>query len=161
MEVRNIILILSSLCFIAFLLVVGAIYYFTAANTYPLKQVLFKPTELNEQTLIEFTVGEKRFGVGLSTYKAFYNRIASERSVPLVTSEMEASFQKQPPSSLVIQKEHTGDKTKTSDESPRQELQFSESGDLFRIKSDRQQKNGWLYFRYPGIYQQANEFFAH
>lgn len=185
-EARSLILILSSAVFIAFVAVVGWIYYFGSSGTYLLHDVLISPETLERSSFasyeaptkgvvpytfdkIEFVTGKKRgltpIIVTPQAYSTFYKWVAGERSLPVITEEMKGSFNLSPDSLTIFVRLYGN----SAAERVFQQIQFIEASDLFRIQplSFRQSVSStdnhlgeWIYFRYPGIYEHVLELFA-
>jgi hypothetical protein len=181
-EVRNLILMLSSAVFVAFIAVVGAVYYLGASGTYRLRDVLASPRTLENISFadskstasgresfvfnkIEFVSADMhgrnwgRFAVSLESYAAFYDRVSHERSVPIVTEDMIAQFSRIVPSTLTIFV------TEKGYENIFQQVQFIDGGDFFRVQLRSFAQPGewsemWIYFLHPGIYKEITELFA-
>lgn len=187
-EARNLILLLSSATFIAFLVVVGLVYYFSASGTYLLRDILVSPQTLEKNTFsdynpqthrpgkfiyskMEFVQSDKhgkgweRYLITLKQYARFHELVNNERSVPVVTKGMLDQFQTITPSILTIFVQGGGGEELSSNGKIFQQVQFLEGNDIFRVQFHPLQKTGstqeeWLYFRYPGIYEQAVEIFV-
>jgi hypothetical protein len=163
MEVRNLILMFSSAVFIAFIAVVGLIYFF-GSGTYLSRSILVAPqalekvTSSNQIEFIHYNVhgkGWSRFAVSLPAYAAFYDLLWSERSVAVVTDGMVSQFREMTPSTLTIFVNE-----REPSQSIFQQVQFIEGSDIFRIQLRKSQEQ-WVYFRYPGIYRHAMKLFTH
>src|SRR5690606_41160640 len=110
-EVQNLILMLSSAVFVAFVAVVGLVYYFGSSGTYLLRDILISPdaiqrisfTDYNPETgerapfifnKIEFIRAESRgrewgrYAVSKQSYEEFYNIVSYERSIPRISDAM-------------------------------------------------------------------------
>jgi hypothetical protein len=149
-EVRNLIFLLSSASFIAFLAVVGLIYYFGTSKTYLLSDILVSPKALEKAvSKLEFTdKGGIHLFVSLPAYAEFYDDISSERSVPVLTQEMTSPFNVATPSTLTIRAGKLF-----------QQVQFVKGLELFRVLQPGS-LGEWIYFRYPEIYEEAIRHFA-
>ena len=178
MDVRKLLLLLASASFIAFLAVVGLVYYFGTSGTYLLRDILVSPETLEQNSLthpegnfafnkIVFVRSEKHgqrwehFAVSPQVYKNFYKLMYSERSVPVITDTMVNQFNSIAPSTLMIfvQEEIVGE------EKIFQQVQFIDNGELFRVQfrpfqHTEMPRETWIYFRYPGIYEQVIALFA-
>jgi len=168
-EARNLILILSSASCIAFLVVVGLVYYFGSSGTFLLRNEMISPEALERISFseIEFTRAGKEkknwghFKVSMSAYRAFYKLVFSERSIPVLTDAMIAQFNSIRPSTLTILVRSRDNEEADCKEKILQEIQFVDSEGLFRIRFfSPQALEEWIYFRYPGIYEHVLELFA-
>lgn len=182
-EVQNLILMFSSAVFVAFLVVVGVVYYFGSSGTYLLRNILVSPETLEKVSFkdydpqtgkqgrfvfnkIEFVragmQGREwgRFAVSKQSYAEFYRRVSSQRSIPMLTDEIVAQFEQIAPSTLTIFA-----RMGENGETIFQQVQFLDQGDLFRVQlrhpiERRSPRDEWIYFRYPGIYQEVVKLFA-
>lgn len=177
-EIQNLIYMLGSAVVLAFVIVVGLAYYCESSGD-PLRSLLVSPKTLqkisssdkSEKTApyvfndIEFLQADlygKRWGhytVTLDKYTAFYKKIASLRSLQNVANDLAQSFEQSTPSTLTIHF-HSSD-----NETSFQRVQFLYHEDVFRVLLRPAIAKGgveeeWVYFRYPGIYQMALEFFS-
>ncbi|MCH9625864.1 MAG: hypothetical protein S4CHLAM123_10480 [Chlamydiales bacterium] len=187
-EVRNLILMLSSAIFIAFVVVVGFIYYLGSSGTYILSNILVSPETLERVSFsdydsqtgkqarfvfnkIEFVRADMqgkdwgRFAVSPQSYAAFYKQVSSLRSLPKVTDEMVNQFDLIIPSTLTILAQARDNEGPSQGTMIFQQVEFIDGGDLFRLRLhsrgdlDRG-KEEWIYFRSRGIYKKVIELFA-
>lgn len=182
-EVRNLILMLSSAVFVAFLTVLGLVFYFGSSGTYLLRNILIEPRTLEKISFsdrhpatgqqrgfifnkIEFERVDKegrgwgRFAVSLEGYATFYREISNERSLPVVTDEVVDQFRRIAPSSLII---FAQDSVKSEERKVIfQQIQLIDGGDIFRVQlhDPASSQEEWVYFRYPGIYKKAVDLFV-
>jgi hypothetical protein len=177
-EVRNLIFVLSSASFIAFLAVAALVYYLGSSGTYLLRNVLISPKTLKEHSFmgydpytrsnvafvldkIEFVPATKRggpFAVDMQAYTSFYKLVSAERSVPVLTDKMVAQFQASPASTLTIFARPSDNGGSLRGEKIFQQVQFSDRSELFRVQfrpseSSAAQTQEWIYFRYPEIHE--------
>ncbi|MCH9628042.1 MAG: hypothetical protein S4CHLAM2_16920 [Chlamydiales bacterium] len=174
-EVQNLILMLSSGVFVAFLVIAALLYFYGSSGTYLVRSILISPDALEHISFgseegssrfvfnkIEFVRAESlgkgwgRYAVSKQSYAAFYKLIAGERSLPHLSDEMIRGFETVAPSTLTIfvQPRDTG-----KNDALFQEVEFLDREDVFRIKM-RDEEETWVYFRYPEIYNRAIELFA-
>jgi len=181
-EVQNLILMLSSAVMIAFIVVVGLVYYFGSSGTYLLRDVLISPDALKRISFtdynpdsgdqsrfvfnkIEFVRAESRgkgwgrYAVSKQSYEAFYKLISNERSIPQISNEMILQFDRIVPSTLTIFIQARDNEGRAQDGTIFQQVEFLDKEDVFRVKM-RDSKDTWVYFRYPGIYNKVVELFA-
>lgn len=160
-EVRNLILMLSSALFIVFVVVVGLVYYFGSSGTYLLRNVLISPEAL-ERVFFDGKGASKK-AVSPQSYAAFYELVASERSLPHVTDGIVAQFDQIVPSTLTIFRAR--DNSEKGD-MVFQQIQFIDNGDLYRVQlrslnQDKPIQEEWIYFRTPGIYKKVFKLFGY
>lgn len=185
-EIRNLLLMLSTSFFVAFIFVVGLVYYFGSSGTYLMRDILVSPealkTVLSSEGVkdemyvfnkIEFIQADKqgkewgRFSVSWESYAAFYRDVASQRSLPVVTDEIIAQFEQTTLSTLTIFVRSRDNAASESMNSPMifQQVQFLDESDLFRVQlRSFDHRNApveeWAYFRKAGIYQKADKLFT-
>ncbi len=181
-EVQNLILMLSSAVFLAFLIVVGLVYYFGSSGTYLLRDVLISPDALKRISFsdydqetgerspfvfnkIEFIRAESRgrewgrYAVSKESYEEFYNLVSHERSIPQVSDQMIEQFETIVPSTLTIFVQARDNKGTRENGFIFQRVEFLDREDVFRVQM-RDSQGSWIYFSYPGIYNKVVELFA-
>jgi hypothetical protein len=181
-EVQNLILMLSSAVFVAFVAVVGLVYYFGSSGTYLLRDILISPdaiqrisfTDYNPETgerapfifnKIEFIRAESRgrewgrYAVSKQSYEEFYNIVSYERSIPRISDAMVEQFEIIVPSTLTIFVQARDNKGTQETGFIFQKVEFLDNEDVFRVQM-RDSQGTWVYFSYPGIYNKIVELFA-
>lgn len=184
-EVRNVILMLGSSIFVAFLAVVILVYYLGSSGTYLLRNILISPETLQRTSFVHYdpkTSKEARFifnkiefvraqsqgrqwgryAVSRASYAEFYKKVANERSLPLLTDERVQQFDLIVPSTLTIFVRGRDNFNTSGDGILFQQVQFLDQDDLFRVElpPGRYGKDQWVYFRHPGIYKIVVQLFA-
>lgn len=181
-EVQNLILMLSSAVFVAFVAVVGLVYYFGSSGTYLLRDILISPdaiqrisfTDYNPETgerapfifnKIEFIRAESRgrewgrYAVSKQSYEEFYNIVSYERSIPRISDATVEQFEIIVPSTLTIFVQARDNKGTQENGFIFQRVEFLDNEDVFRVQM-RDDQGTWVYFSYPGIYNKIVELFA-
>jgi hypothetical protein len=181
-EVQNLILMLSSAVFIAFIAVVALVYYFGSSGTHLLRDILISPDALKQISFtdydsdsgdrssfifnkIEFTRAESsgkewgRYGVSKQSYEEFYNLVSHERSIPKISDMMIEQFNQIVPSTLTIFVQARDNKGTRENGFIFQRIEFLDNEDVFRVQM-RDSQESWVYFSYPGIYNKVIELFA-
>ena len=185
-EVRNLIAMLGSSVVVAFIVVIGLVYYFGSSGTYLLRNVLVSPEALERISFetntgrqqrfvfnkIEFTLADAsgkgwgRYAVSKRAYADFYDDVEDLRSLPQLTDEIIAQFRTIAPSTLVIFVQAKDNMGSGKDGVMFQRIEFIDQGDIFRLQlrheqyEEGAQKEEWVYFRAPGIYQRVVNLFA-
>jgi hypothetical protein len=182
LSIRKPLFLLAATSFVAFLGVIALVYYFGSSGTYPLREILVPPETIEKSSwadqspkerfipnCIEFIrpskEGGERFAVTAHAYRAFYKLVYSERSLPVITDTMVNQFTIATPSTLTVYV--FSEKKRESAERGKflQQVQFIHGGELFRVQlrphpSIESPEERWIYFRYPGIYEQVVTLFT-
>jgi hypothetical protein len=187
-EVRNLLFLVTCASGFALLTVAALIYFWAPSKGYLARSILIAPETLVTQSFIEYRSlresktafvfnkiefthkenkanGWGRFVVPLQAYKDFYLLIFSEKSISELTEEIVAQFTLSVPSSLTIVLKPEDQETFYHGGKICQQIQFAGRGGLFRVQMHPSQSSDvpteeWVYFRYPGIYEQAVKLFA-
>lgn len=98
--------------------------------------------------------------VPVETYDTFYKKVASDRSVAVLTDEIKAVFGNGNPSVLSVNVRV--DKIESHNPSLAfTDVVFAENGDYYKVMLREASKGeGWAYFYHPGIYETAQQFFV-
>ncbi|MCC5832149.1 MAG: hypothetical protein JJU12_03805 [Chlamydiales bacterium] len=181
-EVQNLILMLSSAVFVAFIAVVALVYYFGSSGTYLLRDLLISPEALKRISFtdydpetgerspfvfnnIEFVRAERsgrdwgRYAVSKESYEEFYKLVSQKRSIPQISDEMISQFEIVAPSTLTIFVQARDNKGTREKGFVFQQVEFLDDADLFRVLM-RDSPGTWVYFTYPRAYNQVIELFA-
>ncbi len=160
----------------AMLLAWGMIHYYGASGSFNLRQVLLSPDvvsklsypEINRATgrkegyhfeRVEFLYFNdasrewKRKQLDLQTYHELFDQIVDDKSVTLISEELQTSFQRENPAILsivMIKDKEAGEAEKAM---VFQEVQIASTGDFYRVQL--REEGGdvrWAYFYHPGLY---------
>ncbi len=174
-EVQNLIFMLSSGVFVAFLIVAALVYFYGSSGTHRVRSILISPDALEKISFgnkegssrfvfnkIEFVRADShgkgwgRYAVSQQSYASFYKLVAGERSLPHISDEMIRQFDTIAPSTLTI---FVQPRDNDQHQAFFQEVEFLDQEDVFRVKIQGE-GDTWVYFRSPGIYNRAIELFA-
>lgn len=164
--------LLGSSVIVAILIVVGFVYYRGASGTHLLKNILVSPKTIEQISSqrkssfifdkIEFVRADAsgkswgRYAVNLQSYGKFFRMVENERSIPRLTDEMIRQFERSPFSTLTIYLRPSRQNAAVF----LQQVQFVDTGALFRVQRNIDDKEEWVYFSHPRIYQKVLELFS-
>lgn len=176
-QIRNLLLVFFSAIAFAGILSAFFLFNYGPSGKYTLRNTLLSPDllkdlsydDLNPKTggisrfvydKIEFihynesTKQKQSTAISPDKYKAFYQHIIADTSMPEVSDDIIALFD-QSAASLVV-------KTRTENPSAWQEtvktfqdVNIAYQGDYYRIELNETPSNIWVYFHHPKIYQLA------
>jgi hypothetical protein len=173
-EARNLLIMLGSAFFIAFVSIILLVRCYGASGTHNLGNLLVSPEQLqNDFTQTkkknpsflthqaEFILRDRfgknwaRYPVTAESYEIFFHEVKNENSIPK-PDEMEMHlFEKNAPSALIfLFSPRQGNKNSI------REIQFLEGSDLYRVHFENDSSSEWIYFRYPGIFDFVTRTFA-
>ncbi len=163
-EVQNLILMLSGAVFIAFIAVVGFVYFAGPSSSCTLRNTLVSPpTEDGGPFVVNKVEFQgKRWGrVTLSQekYGEFYRIVSKLKSIPEPSSELARQFELTTPSTLTITIQARENKRLVQDSVYFQRVEFLDQEDVFRVQL-QDGKGSWAYFRFPGVYKTVVGLFA-
>ncbi len=177
--IRNLllVLVLGALCAI---IAAGAVlYYFGPTGSYSLTNVLISPQVASELTYVDTSTSSGKqvryvfdrmeflyfnvekndwhhLEVDLPRYQKLYEMVSKATSMAEVPDHVRNSFSWENPAILTVVVRREGMDPSHAETKAFQEVQFSETGDYFRVQHrDQTAKEEWVYFYSPGIYQKV------
>lgn len=173
-QIRNLILLITSGVLCAFLLSGLLVYYYGPTGQYVVRNALLDPGVLprlayddhNSRFVFDsidfsyFDTAQKQWkhlAISPEHYRKFYSTIESDVSLEKVEQSVEALFNQVGAAtlSLKVRSEYKSE-TKTF-----QQVQLLNNGDYYRIQlREESSPTRWIYFRHPGIYNQALQLFT-
>lgn len=182
-EIRNILLILSAAVLFAVLLCVYMIYTYGPSGQYTVSNALIAPSVAETMDFFEPSAGktsaryvldsinfsyydrekkqvEKR-ALSPKIYEEFYDNIASDKSIPHASNDIEKLFTSPFIAKLVITVRNVNALQRQTELKTFQQVQFLEGSDYFRIQLHQQDiREHWIYIYHPGIYRDVINLFV-
>lgn len=183
-QIRNLLLVIFSGAFCAFLAAAIGLYFYGPGGRYLVKNTLLSPSiletlsynDLNTKTgnksrfvfdKIEFSYYEtdkkhwQKVRVSPNVYQRFYQSVINEKSLIDVPENVISQFTKANPSSLVLTVRTESNAAWQELIRVFQEIQFANDGDYFRIELREQNspESKWAYFYHPHIYREVLNLF--
>ena len=165
-RIQALVLTLLSGVMAAIFLTLAGLYYYGPTGSYSAEAILLPPGITQQFVFdnIEFLYLQKEGGwdrieIAQDSYRKFYELVAKDKSLTIVSNKIEDLFRNTQLATLTVTLKKEGSQNPGDAFKKNQEVQFLFSGDYYRIQSLEKEVINWTYFYHPKIYQKALDLF--